>query len=102
LIKKAFGYRNKDRFKKKTNNTLPLWRFGPLSGNGLMKNDPPFPVEPYRRYRSRFIREGTLAVQLAGDLRAGEDDNEAQAEDLLDKAGIAPKKWLDRRLSGDS
>ena len=37
-----------------------------------------------------LIREGTLAVQLAGDLGLAKTDNEAQAEDLLDKAGIAP------------
>jgi hypothetical protein len=42
-----------------------------------------------------LIREGTLAVQLADDLGLAKTDNEAQAEDLLDSAGIAPKNgWI--------
>ena len=42
-----------------------------------------------------LIREGTLAVRLAGDLGLEKTDNEARAEDLLDTAGIAPKNgWI--------
>lgn len=42
-----------------------------------------------------LIREGTLAVKLAADLKLGTTDNEAEAEDLLSSAGILPKNgWL--------
>ncbi len=42
-----------------------------------------------------LIREGTLAVQLAGDLKLGSTENEAEAEDLLSAAGIAPHNgWI--------
>jgi len=38
-----------------------------------------------------LIREGTLAVKLAGDFKLGITENEAEAEDLLSTAGIAPR-----------
>ena len=42
-----------------------------------------------------LIREGTLAVELAGDLNLGVTENEAEAEDLLSSAGIAPHHgWI--------
>jgi uncharacterized membrane protein YgcG len=42
-----------------------------------------------------LIREGTLAVKLAGDLKLGTAENEAEAEDLLSAAGIAPRNgWI--------
>ncbi len=42
-----------------------------------------------------LIREGTLAVKLAGDFKLGDTDNEAEAEDLLGAAGIAPSNgWI--------
>jgi hypothetical protein len=37
------------------------------------------------------IQEGTLPVKLAGDLNLGMTENEAEAEDLLSAAGIAPR-----------
>jgi len=42
-----------------------------------------------------LIREGTLAVKLAGDLKLGTTENEAEAEDLLSAAGISPRNgWI--------
>ena len=42
-----------------------------------------------------LIREGTLAVRLAGDLKVGATENEAEAEDLLSATGIAPHNgWI--------
>ena len=42
-----------------------------------------------------LIREGTLAVKLAGDLKLGITENEAEAEDLLGSAGIVPRNgWI--------
>ncbi len=42
-----------------------------------------------------LIREGTLAVKLAGDFKLGITENEAEAEDLLSTAGIAPRNgWI--------
>jgi len=42
-----------------------------------------------------LIREGTLAVKLAADLQLGTTENEAEAEDLLNAAGIAPRNgWI--------
>jgi len=42
-----------------------------------------------------LIREGTLAVKLAGDLKLGTTENEAEAEDLLSAAAISPRNgWI--------
>ncbi|MGD0281138.1 MAG: hypothetical protein ABSB95_02105 [Dissulfurispiraceae bacterium] len=42
-----------------------------------------------------LIREGALAVELVGDLKVGATENEAEAEDLLSAAGIAPHNgWI--------
>jgi hypothetical protein len=42
-----------------------------------------------------LIREGTLAVKLAGDFKLGATENEAEAEDLLSAAGITPRNgWI--------
>jgi len=42
-----------------------------------------------------LIREGTLAVKLAVDLKLGTTENEAEAEDLLSAAGIVPRNgWI--------
>ena len=42
-----------------------------------------------------LIREGTLAVKLAGDLKLGITEDEAEAEDLLSSAGIVPRNgWI--------
>lgn len=42
-----------------------------------------------------LIREGTLAVELAGGLKLGITQNEAEAEDLLSGAGISPRNgWI--------
>ena len=42
-----------------------------------------------------LIREGTLAVKLAGDLQLVTTENETEAEDLLSAAGIAPRNgWI--------
>ncbi len=42
-----------------------------------------------------LIREGALAVTLAGDLKVGTTENEAEAEDLLSAVGIAPHNgWI--------
>ena len=42
-----------------------------------------------------LIREGALAVTLAGDLKVGTTENEAEAEDLLSAVGIAPNNgWI--------
>ena len=61
----------------------------PMAANGQVA---PSNISPLSQ---PLIREGTLAVQLVGDLGLGKTDNEAEAEDLLDKAGIAPKNgWI--------
>jgi hypothetical protein len=42
-----------------------------------------------------LIREGTLAVELTGDLNLGRTENESEAEELLSAAGIAPRNgWI--------
>jgi len=42
-----------------------------------------------------LIREGTLAVKLAADLKLGTTDNEAEAEDLLSSVGVMPQNgWM--------
>jgi len=42
-----------------------------------------------------LIREGTLAVKLASDLKLGITENEAEAEELLSAAGIVPRNgWI--------
>ena len=54
----------------------------PLSTNGSPISQP-------------LIREGTLAVKLAGDLKLGITENEAEAEELLSAAGIIPRNgWI--------
>ena len=42
-----------------------------------------------------LIREGDLAVELAGGLKVGAPKNEAEAEDALSAAGISPSNgWI--------
>ena len=63
--------------------TEPMAAYGQAAPSNISPLSPP------------LIREGTLAIQLLGDLGLGKTDNEAEAEDLLDKAGIAPKNgWI--------
>ncbi|HAM49987.1 MAG TPA: hypothetical protein DCP92_04585 [Nitrospiraceae bacterium] len=64
----------------------------PISANGQtgqLSATPNSPISP------PLVREGTLAVKLAGDLKLGTTENEAEAEDLLSVAGISPRNgWI--------